>query len=281
MAARPRSRPTRRGRRRARLHHRAADRPDPGRPGRPGDRPRRRPASISAPGRELSKRIVTAPTSRRGAGRRRSSAWPAERCAGGGPAVLVPCSDAAVLAISAGGSGWPRLPLRPAGARRRRAADGQDPVRRARPASGLPIPETRILRSRARRRGRRLRAGLPGRRQAGTQDAGWQAATRAKVFRVEDAAELLADLRPVRRPGPTSSSPRRGSTAARPTSTRRTSTSTERRRQRDVHRPEDPPVAARDRDELPRRGGPQRRDARRLRSAVRRASPTTASATSR
>jgi D-aspartate ligase len=111
---------------------------------------------------------------------------------GEGPAVLIPCSDASVLAIS----------------RWRDRLEGQyrfvmpphdtlellmDKVRFAEyaTAAGLPIPETHILRDRV---GAERAAGsltYPAVLKPPLKNARWVAATKAKVFRVDGAAELL------------------------------------------------------------------------------------------
>jgi D-aspartate ligase len=111
----------------------------------------------------------------------------------GGPAVLVPCSDGAVLAISAGRerlAPWYRFVLP--------AHDVvellMDKIRFTEHAqsSGLAIPPTRILRTLADAEAAAAELAYPAVVKPGLKTARWQAATRAKVFRVEDPAELLA-----------------------------------------------------------------------------------------
>ncbi len=111
----------------------------------------------------------------------------------GGPAVLVPCSDASVLAISAGRdrlAPWFRFVLPPHDV----VELLMDKIRFTEHAQahGLAIPTTRILRSRADAEAAAVELDYPAVMKPGLKTARWQAATKAKVFRVEDAAELLA-----------------------------------------------------------------------------------------
>jgi D-aspartate ligase len=111
----------------------------------------------------------------------------------GGPAVLVPCSDDAVLAISAGRERlvpWYRFVL-PAHDVVELLMDKIRFTEHAR-ASGLAIPPTRILRNRADAESAAAELAYPAVVKPGLKSARWQASTRAKVFRVEDAADLLA-----------------------------------------------------------------------------------------
>jgi predicted ATP-grasp superfamily ATP-dependent carboligase len=110
-----------------------------------------------------------------------------------GPAVLVPCSDGAVLAISAGRerlAPWYRFVL-PAHDVVERLMDKIRFTEHAQ-ANGLAIPPTRILRNRAEAEAAAAELAYPAVVKPGLKTDRWQAATRAKVFRVEDAAELLA-----------------------------------------------------------------------------------------
>ncbi|MDP9482914.1 MAG: carboxylate--amine ligase [Chloroflexota bacterium] len=113
--------------------------------------------------------------------------------AAAGPAVLVPCSDQSVLAISAARerlAEWYRFVLP--------AHDTvellMDKVRFAEHAEahGLAIPPTRILRDRADAAAAATELRYPAVIKPGLKSARWQAATRAKVFRVENPTELLA-----------------------------------------------------------------------------------------
>jgi D-aspartate ligase len=113
--------------------------------------------------------------------------------AGGGPAVLVPCSDASVLAISAGRerlAPWYRFVL-PAHDTVELLMDKIRFTEHAQ-AHGLAIPPTRVLRDRADAVAAAAELSYPAVVKPGLKTARWQAATRAKVFRVEDPAELLA-----------------------------------------------------------------------------------------
>lgn len=140
----------------------------------------------------LADRIVTSPTS----GEeliRTLERLATDGSLGPGPAVLVPCSDAAVLAIS-------RWRDRLEGAYRFVLPDHDvvellmDKVRFAEHAlaTGLPIPETRILRSRADAEAAAGILSYPAVIKPALKTPGWVAATKAKVFRVESADELLA-----------------------------------------------------------------------------------------
>ena len=111
----------------------------------------------------------------------------------GQTAFLVPCSDTSVLTISAERerlAPWYRFVLPP-----------HDVVQRLvdkiaftelAQASGLAIPETRVLRSRADAEAAADALDYPAVIKPGVKTAGWQAATKAKAFRVETADELLA-----------------------------------------------------------------------------------------
>ncbi len=111
----------------------------------------------------------------------------------GQTAFLVPCSDTSVLTISAERerlAPWYRFVLPP-----------HDVVERLvdkiaftelAQASGLAIPETRVLRSRADAEAAADALDYPAVIKPGVKTAGWQAATKAKAFRVETADELLA-----------------------------------------------------------------------------------------
>lgn len=111
---------------------------------------------------------------------------------GEGPAVLIPCSDAAVLAIS----------------RWRDRLDGRyrfvlpphdtlellmDKVRFGEYATerGLPIPETHILRDRSAAERAAASLTYPAVLKPPLKTARWLAATKAKVFRVGSAPELV------------------------------------------------------------------------------------------
>jgi predicted ATP-grasp superfamily ATP-dependent carboligase len=111
----------------------------------------------------------------------------------GGPAVLVPCSDASVLAISASRERlvpWYRIVL-PAHDTVELLMDKVRFTEHAQ-AHGLAIPPTRILRDRADAQAAAAELDYPAVIKPGLKTARWQAATRAKVFRVDDATELLA-----------------------------------------------------------------------------------------
>jgi predicted ATP-grasp superfamily ATP-dependent carboligase len=109
------------------------------------------------------------------------------------PAVLIPCTDAAVLAISAGRD-------RLAESYRFVLPDHADVERLMGKISfaehalahGLPIPPTVVLRSRedAERAAREL--AFPAVLKPDTKHPGWTAATKAKAIRVETPDELLA-----------------------------------------------------------------------------------------
>lgn len=112
---------------------------------------------------------------------------------GDGPLVLIPCSDAAVLAIS-------RWRDRLEAAYRFVLPEHDtiemlmDKVRFAEYATGagLPIPVTHILRTRADAETAAAALPYPAVVKPPLKDARWVAATKAKVFRVDSADELLA-----------------------------------------------------------------------------------------
>ena len=111
---------------------------------------------------------------------------------GGGPAVLIPCSDAAVLAISASRdrlAPWYRFVL-PA---HEIVETLMDKIRFTEHAQAhdLAIPPTRILRNRADAEAAAADLTYPAVVKPGLKTARWQAATTAKVFRVETPADLL------------------------------------------------------------------------------------------
>jgi predicted ATP-grasp superfamily ATP-dependent carboligase len=116
----------------------------------------------------------------------------ADATLGEGPAVLIPCSDAAVLAISR----WrDRLTAyRFVLAEHDTVELLMDKVRFAEyaTASGLPIPDTRVLRTRADAEAAATSMRFPVVIKPPVKTPAWQAATKAKVFRVESADELLA-----------------------------------------------------------------------------------------
>ncbi len=140
----------------------------------------------------LAERIVTSPTSGE------ALIATLEQLAssgslGEGPAVLIPCSDAAVLAISR----WRdrleeryRFVLPPHDT----IELLMDKVRFAEHASaaGLPIPETHVLRDREDAERAAASLTYPAVVKPPLKTARWLAATKAKVFRVESPAELLA-----------------------------------------------------------------------------------------
>ena len=112
-----------------------------------------------------------------------------------GPAVLVPCTDAAVLAMSR----WrDRL-----GAYRFVLPDHDvvetlmDKVRFAEYAleAGLPIPPTRLLRTEADALAAAAELPYPAVLKPALKTAAWTAATKAKAFRVADPDELVATWR--------------------------------------------------------------------------------------
>jgi predicted ATP-grasp superfamily ATP-dependent carboligase len=112
---------------------------------------------------------------------------------GDGPAVLIPCSDGAVLSIS-------RWRDRLDAAYRFVLPDHDtidmlmDKVRFAEyaTAAGLPIPVTRILRTRADAEAAAIALTYPAVVKPPIKDQRWFAATKAKVFRVASGDELLA-----------------------------------------------------------------------------------------
>jgi D-aspartate ligase len=138
----------------------------------------------------IPQRIITAPTSGEGL------IAALERLApqlGNGPAVLIPCSDAAVLAISR----WrDRLPdaYRFVLAEHAVVERLMDKVRFAEyaMATGLPIPATRILRTREDALAAAAELPYPAVLKPALKTQAWTAATKAKVFRMADGAELIA-----------------------------------------------------------------------------------------
>jgi D-aspartate ligase len=109
-----------------------------------------------------------------------------------GPAVLVPCSDASVLSISGGRERlepWYRFVL-PAHDTVELLMDKIRFTEHAQ-AHGLAIPPTRILRDLADARAAAAELGYPAVIKPGLKTARWQAATKAKVFRVESVAEFI------------------------------------------------------------------------------------------
>jgi D-aspartate ligase len=138
----------------------------------------------------IPQRIITAPTSGEGL------IEALERLApqlGGGPAVLIPCSDAAVLAISR----WrDRLP-----GTYRFVLAAHDVVERLMDkvsfaehamATGLPIPATRILRTREDALAAAATLPYPAVLKPALKTQAWTAATKAKVFRIADGPALIA-----------------------------------------------------------------------------------------
>jgi D-aspartate ligase len=110
----------------------------------------------------------------------------------GGPAFLVPCSDTSVLSISAARERllpWFRFVLPPHEVVER-LVDKIGFTELAQ-ANGLAIPPTRVLRSRADAETAAAALAYPVVLKPGVKTARWQAATKAKVFRVDDAAGLL------------------------------------------------------------------------------------------
>lgn len=109
------------------------------------------------------------------------------------PGVLVPCTDAAVLAISAGRD-------RLAEAFRFVLPDHEDVVRLMDKVgfaehalrAGLAIPPTAVLRSRADAEGAAATLAFPAVLKPGIKGPAWLAATRAKAIQVNSADELLA-----------------------------------------------------------------------------------------
>lgn len=109
------------------------------------------------------------------------------------PGVLVPCTDAAVLAISAGRD-------RLAEAFRFVLPDHEDVVRLMDKVgfaehalrAGLAIPPTAVLRSRADAEGAAATLAFPAVLKPGLKGPAWLAATRAKAIQVDSAYELLA-----------------------------------------------------------------------------------------
>lgn len=109
------------------------------------------------------------------------------------PGVLVPCTDAAVLAISAGRD-------RLAEAFRFVLPDHEDVVRLMDKVgfaehalrAGLAIPPTAVLRSRADAEGAAATLAFPAVLKPGLKGPAWLAATRAKAIQVDSADQLLA-----------------------------------------------------------------------------------------
>ena len=111
----------------------------------------------------------------------------------GGPAVLVPCSDGSVLAISEGRerlAPWYRFVLPEHDV----VELLMDKIRFAEHAQAhdLAIPTTRILRDRADAEAAAAALTYPAVVKPGLKTLRWQAATKAKVFRVRGPGELLA-----------------------------------------------------------------------------------------
>ncbi len=109
-----------------------------------------------------------------------------------GPAFLIPCSDTSVLSISSARerlSPWYSFVLPPHDLVER-LVDKIGFTELAQ-ANGLPIPATRILRSRADAEAAARALDFPVVLKPGVKTARWQAATKAKVFQVDDAEGLL------------------------------------------------------------------------------------------
>lgn len=109
------------------------------------------------------------------------------------PAFLVPCSDTAVLTVSAARdrlTPWYRFVLPPHDLVAR-LVDKIGFTELAQ-ANGLAIPPTRILRSRIDAEAAAVALDYPIVIKPGVKTTSWQAATKAKVFLVETAGELLA-----------------------------------------------------------------------------------------
>ncbi len=111
----------------------------------------------------------------------------------GGPAVLIPCSDSSVLAISEGRerlAPWYRFVLPEHGV----VELLMDKIRFAEHAQAhdLPIPATRILRDRADAEAAAAALPFPVVVKPGLKTLRWQEATKAKVFRVDGPEALLA-----------------------------------------------------------------------------------------
>jgi predicted ATP-grasp superfamily ATP-dependent carboligase len=137
--------------------------------------------------------VIEAPTSGDGLVAELERLGPRLSADGTAPAVLVPCSDASVLAISTGRerlAPWYRFVL-PAHDTVELLMDKVRFTEHAQ-AHDLAIPPTRILRSRADAEAAAAELGYPAVLKPGLKTARWQAATRAKVFRVENPAQLLA-----------------------------------------------------------------------------------------
>jgi predicted ATP-grasp superfamily ATP-dependent carboligase len=110
-----------------------------------------------------------------------------------GPAVLVPCTDAAVLALSRGRERLPdvyRLALPDAGSvellmnKLRFAAWAE--------AQGFPVPRTFRIRTRAEALDASAKLAYPATVKPAFKTAAWQAHSREKAYRVESAEQLLA-----------------------------------------------------------------------------------------
>lgn len=138
----------------------------------------------------IPQRIITAPTS--GEGLIEALERLAPQLAGG-PAVLIPCSDAAVLAISR----WRDRLAEPY----RFVLAAHDVVERLMDkvsfaeyavAAGLPIPATRILRTREDALAAAAELPYPAVLKPALKTRAWTAATKAKVFRIADGTELVA-----------------------------------------------------------------------------------------
>jgi predicted ATP-grasp superfamily ATP-dependent carboligase len=108
-------------------------------------------------------------------------------------AVLIPCTDAAVLAIATAAdrlAGGPYRFVLPDADTVRRLMDKVSFAEHA-IASGLPIPPTRILTSRAEAEAAAAELPMPAVLKPGLKTPAWQAATKAKAIRVESARELI------------------------------------------------------------------------------------------
>ena len=188
----------------------------------------------------------------------------ARRPGRGGPAVLVPCSDGSVLAISAGRerlAPWYRFVL-PEHDVVELLMDKIGFAEHAQ-AHGLAIPPTRILRDRADAEAAAAALTYPAWSEAGCQDAPLAGGHEGQGLPRPWTRRAARDVRPLlglgRRPHRPGLDRRR---RIRPLLVQRLLRPVVRATGH-VHRPEDPAVAGRHRHELPRRGGPQRRGARR------------------
>jgi predicted ATP-grasp superfamily ATP-dependent carboligase len=111
-----------------------------------------------------------------------------------GEAVLVPCTDAAVLAIASAAARLDGGPFRfvlPDAEVVGRLMD-KVPFAEHALATGLPIPPTRILRTRDDAEAAGGDLPMPAVVKPGLKTPSWQSATKAKAIRVETAAELVA-----------------------------------------------------------------------------------------